>query len=90
METEVPLKADAISAEALRAGARTPKLPDVPSASDESTNAKPNTTTSATSITSTSAAKASGVDAPAKQPSPPKPEDEFEALARRFDALKKR
>ncbi|KAK7686613.1 hypothetical protein QCA50_010213 [Cerrena zonata] len=86
LETEVPLKADAISAEARRAGVRTPKLPDVPP-TDESIDEKSNTATSATSATTTGAAKASTT---AKQPPPPKPEDEFEALARRFEALKKR
>lgn len=71
----MPVKADTILAEARLAGVRTPKLPDVPP-SDSST-----ASTKKESASTTTAA------APAKQPTA---EDEFEALARRFEALKKR
>ncbi|EMD42324.1 hypothetical protein CERSUDRAFT_110842 [Gelatoporia subvermispora B] len=63
-----PMSAAAISAEARKAGVRTPKLPDMPPTEDE--------------------------DTPLGPTSKPKPrateEDEFTALAKRFEALKKR
>ena len=67
---------------------RTPKLPDVPSTEDEGagSNVKPSTTTSTPAKTGAGG----GVTPAPKQPPPAKPEDEFEALAKRFEALKKR
>ncbi|EIW87091.1 DUF292-domain-containing protein [Coniophora puteana RWD-64-598 SS2] len=55
---------------------RTPKLPDLPPTEDEAEGGKPN---------------ASGSSSVAKKPDPPPyEEDDFAALARRFEALKKR
>ncbi|KAJ3556496.1 hypothetical protein NM688_g1999 [Phlebia brevispora] len=69
-ELESPLPdATAISAEARKAGVRTPKLPEMPPTEEEE----------------------SSEDTPSKglvKPAPP--EDDFEALAKRFAALKKR
>ena len=62
------MSAAAISAEARKAGVRTPKLPDMPPTEDEN-----------------------APSAPAPKPkSPPTEEDDFIALAKRFEALKKR
>jgi vacuolar protein sorting-associated protein IST1 len=66
LDTPIP-DASAISAEARKAGARTPKLPEVPPTMD----AKESESTKEAS-------------------KPPVPEDDFDALAKRFAALKKR
>ncbi|CAL1694315.1 unnamed protein product [Somion occarium] len=78
LETSVPVKADVISAEARSAGIRTPKLPDVP----------PTVESSRPSSAAAGATIASDAKASKSQPSPP--EDDFEALAKRFEALKRR
>lgn len=65
LEAPIP-DASAISAEARKAGVRTPKLPEVPP----------------TGETKESASK--------ETPKPHTPEDDFDALAKRFAALKKR
>lgn len=64
--------AAAISAEARSAGARTPKLPELPPTEDE--DRQP--------------AKGPSAGKPAAAAAPP--EDDFESLAKRFAALKKR
>lgn len=71
-----PLDAATISAEARSAGVRTPKLPEVPAEEEApSRNEKLGTL------------KPPSADPPKKKG---KEEDEFEALAKRFEALKKR
>ncbi|KAI0660562.1 regulator of Vps4 activity in the MVB pathway-domain-containing protein [Cubamyces menziesii] len=70
-----PLDAAAISAEARSAGLRTPRLPDVPVEGDAAPRGE----------------KAGGLKGlPADPPAKEDKEDEFTALARRFEALKKR
>ncbi|KAI0718913.1 regulator of Vps4 activity in the MVB pathway-domain-containing protein [Cerioporus squamosus] len=73
-----PLDAVAISAEARSAGVRTPKLPELP-AEEEAPPAR--------------SEKTAATPKPAPSADPPKKseeEDEFDVLAKRFEALKKR
>ena len=69
LESPLP-DADAISAEARKAGVRTPKLPELPPTEEEERKENKKATE------------------PSAKPAPP--QDEFEALAARFAALKKR
>ena len=70
MESPIP-DAASISAEARKAGVRTPKLPELPPTEDEEQKGNKK-----------EPAKPSAKQTP--------PQDEFEALAARFAALKKR
>ncbi|KAI0375493.1 DUF292-domain-containing protein [Pilatotrama ljubarskyi] len=75
LDSPKPLDAAAISAEARSAGVRTPKLPEVPVEEEEAPRAE----------------KSAGVGGlPADPAAKEAQEDEFTALARRFEALKKR
>ncbi|EJF67126.1 hypothetical protein DICSQDRAFT_176815 [Dichomitus squalens LYAD-421 SS1] len=77
------LNAAAISAEARSAGVRTPKLPEIPADED----APPYSEENAQKEQREGTLKASPVDPPKKKDAE---EDEFEALAKRFEALKNR
>ena len=84
------LDAAAISAEARSAGVRTPKLPEVPG--EEADAAEKTDKAGGGPAKDNLKEKGASAGAPAD---PPKKktggeEDEFEALARRFEALKKR
>ncbi|KAH9920202.1 DUF292-domain-containing protein [Epithele typhae] len=84
-DAQKPPSADAIAAEARSAGARTPKLPEVPV--DDDGNGKEKERAEAQQKAAAAAAKF------APPPDPPKnkeEEDEFDALTKRFEALKKR
>ncbi|OBZ79385.1 protein IST1 [Grifola frondosa] len=72
LESPVPMRADAISAEARSAGIRTPKLPELPPVEDEPTKEKGPVSKAPSNLTP----KATE-------------DDEFAALAKRFEALKK-
>ncbi len=73
-----PLDAVAISAEARSAGVRTPKLPELP-AEEEAPLARSEKTAATPKL-------APSADPPKKD----EEEDEFDVLAKRFEALKKR
>ncbi|EIW64033.1 DUF292-domain-containing protein [Trametes versicolor FP-101664 SS1] len=74
LDSPKPLDAAAISAEARSAGVRTPKLPEVP------------VEEKAPRVEKSAGLASPPADPPAKAPQ----EDEFTALAKRFEALKKR
>ena len=80
-----PLDAAAISAEARSAGVRTPRLPEVPADDDGAEKGE--------KAQAQEKARAAAVPPPpSAEPAKKKggEEDEFEALAKRFEALKKR